>query len=266
MIKILLDTMGGDHPEENIKGYELIKGKYDDLEVVMVKDNTPSESLKSAYEALKGSDEYSGLISMGETREVIIGAMNYIGLKPGVIRPVICPILPTITGGYVGLCDSGAIVNVTPEHMLQYAILGSEFMRRACNIENPRVALLNIGVEEEKGDPLHKEAFKLLKACDEINFVGNIEARDFQTGNYDLVVSDGFSGNIMLKAIEGINEIIIKLFGQYLPKEAEIMNYRNYAGAAVLGTNKLIMKVHGFGDARAIARAIEQAYFMAKNN
>ena len=257
--------MGGDHPEENEKAYDLINGKYEDLEVVMVKGDNPSDSLKTAYEALKDGEKYGGLVTMGETRDVIIGAMNYIGLKPGIIRPVICPILPTITDGFVGLCDSGAIVNVTPEHLLQYAILGSEFMEKACNIKNPRVALLNIGVEEEKGDELHREAYKLLKACDKINFLGNVEPREFQTGGYDLVVSDGFSGNIMLKAIEGINEIILKLFGQYLPKEAEIMNYRNYAGAAVLGTNKLIMKVHGFGDARAIARAIEQAYNMEKN-
>lgn len=263
MKKIIIDGLGGDHPEENKKAYDEMLHRFEDAKLVITDGNTPYESLQKAFKLLK-STENSVLVSMGETRDLIIGAMNHIGVKETILRPVLCPVIPTVKGGVVGLCDSGAIVNTSPDHILQYAFIGSDFMKKAYKIESPRVALLNIGVEEEKGDELHREAFKLLKKEGEagkINFIGNIEARDYQSGICDLVVSDGFSGNVMIKAVEGICEWVINNLGKYIPKDdLELMNYRNFAGSTLLGVNKPIIKVHGFGDKEALKTAIIQAY------
>ena len=281
MIRILLDIKGGDHPEENLKAIELMQGKHDDLEIVPVDGSIAKKPVSaedaamragmsdSIYESLikLKSGEYDGFVSMGDTRDLMIGVMNLIGLQEGVVKPALCPIVPTLTRGVVGVCDSGAIMKVTPEQLLQYAKLGSEFISRMTGKKNPRVALLNVGIKENKGDELHREAYKLLKAEQSINFAGNVEAMNFNSGEYDLIVSDGFSGNIMLKAIEGVSKAVLNRYGKYIPKEGlEFMDYRNYAAAAVLGTEQLIIKVQGFGDSMALVTAIEQAYQTAKNS
>lgn len=262
-MKIVIDGLGGDNPLENERAYNEMLHEYDDAELVFVKEESKEKTMQKSFEIFK-KEEDSVLVSMGETRDLIIGVMNNIGIKEGIIRPVFCPILPTFKGGIVGLCDSGAIINTSPEHLLQYGLLGSDFIKKTYKIENPRVALLNIGVEEEKGDDLHREAFKLLQNAHKegkINFVGNTESRDFQSGDYDLVVSDGFSGNIMLKAVEGVVEGLSKRLFKFIPKEElEFINYHNYGGSALLGANKLVIKVHGSSDKTAIKAAIKQAY------
>ena len=281
MIRILLDIKGGDHPEENLKAIELMQGKHDDLEIVPVDGSGVQEPLTaedaamragmsdSIYESLikLKSGEYDGFVSMGDTRDLMIGVMNLIGLQEGVVKPALCPIVPTLTRGVVGVCDSGAVMKVTPEQLLQYAKLGSEFISRMTGKKNPRVALLNVGIKENKGDELHREAYKLLKAEQSINFAGNVEAMNFNSGEYDLIVSDGFSGNVMLKSAEGVIETVLTRYGKYIPKEdLELMDYRNCASAAVLGTRHLIIKVQGFGDRTALVSAIGRAYQTAKNN
>ena len=178
-----------------------------------------------------------------------------------------------MTGDIVGVCDSGANVDVTAEMLLQQAIIGSAYLKYAYGKDRPRVALLNIGVESEKGDNLRKEAYGLLRDCVSINFVGNMESRDLLSGKYDLVVCDGFSGNVLCKATEGTAmELLKKLkeqiysktkykIGAMLQKQMfadfkDMMNYQNYGGSVLLGCEKVIVKGHGSSDAKAISVCI----------
>ena len=287
MVRVYLDTMGGDHPEENLKAIDFFKEntekentekdqtevektgnlnkKYDDLEIIPVSGKDGLDSIEKAYISLKNDESPSALVSMGDTKSLVIGAMNHIGMTNGIVRPPFCPVISTFDGNPVGICDSGAIINPAPEYLLQYAKLGSEYMRSVYDIENPRVGLLNIGTEEDKGDKLHREAYELLKACTDINFEGNMESREFLSGKFDLVVCDGFSGNVMLKAIEGVGEGLLRRIYKYLPKEElQFMNYHNYGGSALLGVKKPVIKVHGSSDALAVWVAIGQAYKYAK--
>ena len=236
-------------------------------------------SMMKAIRILREDETAGGLISVGPTGVLIAAATMRIGRVEGVRRPAFCPILPTMNGGIVGICDSGANVDCTPEMLLQFAIMGSEYLKSAFGVSSPRVALLNVGAEEEKGDDLHREAYKLLKASKKIAFVGNMESRDLLSGKYDLVVCDGFSGNVLVKATEGTavelmkkikrdiySRKIYKLGALFMKKmfreEKEFMNYHNYGGSVLLGTEKIIVKGHGSSDATAVYKCIEQAYTM----
>ena len=160
---------------------------------------------------------------------VLVGAVLRIGRVKGVSRPAFCPILPTMTKDIVGICDSGANVDCDPINLKQFAIMGSLYLKNAYGKENPKVALLNIGVEEEKGNKLSKEAYQLLKETKEINFVGNMESRDLLSGEYDLVVCDGFDGNVLIKSTEGTAMEIMKLL-----KKALTSSLKNKIGAALI--------------------------------
>ncbi|MCF0166084.1 MAG: hypothetical protein HUJ89_02745 [Bacteroidales bacterium] len=198
---------------------------------------------------------------------------------PGVIRPAFCPILPTIHGGLVGICDSGANVEVTPAHLQQFAIMGSLYMENVYGISKPRVALLNVGKEAEKGDELRQKAYQLLCETGCVNFTGNMESRDLLAGNYDLVVCDGFSGNVLVKTTEGtalelfrklkrdINSKFIYKLGALLMlgmfrQEKNFFDYQNYGGSVLIGTSKVIVKGHGSSNAKSIEKCIEQAHRM----
>ena len=156
-----------------------------------------------AVRMLRDRDDIAAMVSTGSTGALVAAALTRIGRVKGVIRPAFCPILPTMDGGIVGICDSGANVEVTPEHLRQFAIMSSLYMQHVYNIENPRIALLNVGKEVEKGDEIRQKAHILLKETPEINFVGNMESRDLLSGNYDVVVCDGFSGNVLVKTTKG---------------------------------------------------------------
>ena len=240
-------------------------------------------SMIQAIRLLREDDSANGLISVGPTGVLIAAATLRIGRIEGVRRPAFCPILPTMTGGIVGICDSGANVACTPEMLLQFAVMGSEYLRAAFGIGSPRVALLNVGTEEEKGDDLHREAYQLLKAANGLNFVGNMESRDLLSGRYDLVVCDGFSGNVLVKTTEGTALELLKkikrdIYSRFLYKlgallmkkmfeeEKRFMNYQNYGGSVLLGTEKIIIKGHGSSDATAVYRCIEQALAMSGSN
>lgn len=240
-------------------------------------------SMMKAVRLLREDDSALGLISVGPTGVLIAAATLRIGRIDGVRRPAFCPILPTMNGGIVGICDSGANVECTPEMLLQFAVMGSEYLRAAFHVESPRVALLNVGTEEEKGDDLHREAHLLLKAADGLNFVGNMESRDLLSGKYDLVVCDGFSGNVLVKSTEGTALELLKklkrdiysrgiyklgalLMKRMFDEEKRFMNYQNYGGSVLLGTEKIIIKGHGSSDATAIYRCIEQALAMSGSN
>ena len=184
-----------------------------------------------------------------------------------------------MNGGIVGICDSGANVEVTAAHLRQFAIMASLYLENVYGVSKPRVALLNVGKEAEKGDTIRQEAYKLLQETQSVNFVGNMESRDLLSGNYDVVVADGFSGNVLVKTTEGTAlELLKKLkkeifsktiykLGALLMKQMfadmkEFMNYQNYGGSVLLGTSKVVVKGHGSSKAVAVEKCIEQAYRM----
>lgn len=322
MIKILIDCFGGDHsPNANIDGALNALKTYDDLYIIFVgdeniikdylsdkeydKDRTeivhapdiitgedkptdairlkPESSMMKAIKLLRTDDSIAGLVSAGATGALVAAATVRIPRLRGVIRPAFCPLLPTMTGGIVGICDTGANVDITPDYLKQNAIMSSLYLENVYNIKNPRIALVNIGTEEAKGDDLRKEAYPLLKNLKGINFVGNMESRDLLSGKYDAVVCDGFSGNVLVKSTEGtalellkkikkdINKKFINKLGALLMykmfmEEKEFMNYQNYGGSVLLGTSKVIIKGHGSSKAVAIEKCIEQAYKMQTSN
>ena len=236
-------------------------------------------SMIRAISILREDESVGALVSSGATGSLVAAATLRIGRIRGIKRPAFCPILPAMTGGIVGVCDSGANVDISPRQLLEFAVLGSCYLKRAFGIENPRVALLNIGTETEKGDELRKEAYPLLAGCESINFVGNMESRDLLTGKYDLVVCDGFSGNVLVKTTEGTALQLLKkiktdimsrkkyMIGAAFMKkmfmeEKEFMNYQNYGGSVLLGAEKVLVKCHGSGDAAGFAVCVEQAFRM----
>ena len=250
MIKILVDTLGGDKsPTVNIEGAIKAINEIDDIEIIFVGDeakindelskleydkkrvsivHAPDEitcndkptdairhktnsSLYKSFELLKNDESVNALVSIGSTGAILAGAVMKIGRIKGVKRPAFCPLLPTMNHGIVGVCDSGANVDCTPLYLQQFAIMGSLYMEKAYGIKSPKTALLNVGTEEEKGDLLRKETYQLLKETPSVNFVGNMESRDLLSGSYDLVVCDGFSGNVLIKSTEGACLELLKL-------------------------------------------------------
>lgn len=318
MIKILVDCFGGDHcPEAPVNGalaalaalpelYVMLTGdetvlrkeldgkSFDEnrLEIVHAPqvigcDEKPTDvvrlkrdsSMMKAIILLRDRDDIAALVSTGSTGALVTAALVRLGRIPGVIRPAFCPILPTMDGGLVGICDSGANVEVTSAHLRQFAIMASLYMENVYGVKRPRVALLNVGKEAEKGDEIRQEAYKLLQETPAVHFVGNMESRDLLSGRYDVVVADGFSGNVLVKTTEGTAlELLKKLkkdiysrslykMGALLMKrmfleEKEFMNYQNYGGSVLLGTSKVVVKGHGSSKAVAVQKCIEQAYKM----
>ncbi len=318
MIKILIDCFGGDHsPEANVDGALAALEKYPDLHLVLSGDQAvlspllesrsydaarveilhapqvigcderPTDvirlkrdsSMIKAIRMLRDDDSVSAMVSTGSTGALVAAALTRIGRLQGVIRPAFCPLLPTMNGGIVGVCDSGANVEVTPEHLRQFAIMASLYMENVYDVKNPRVALLNVGKEAEKGDELRQTAYKLLSETSEINFVGNMESRDLLSGAYDVVVADGFSGNVLVKTTEGTALELLKklkadiyskllyklgaaLMARMFRDEKEFFNYQNYGGSVLLGTSKVIVKGHGSSKATAVFKCVEQAYRM----
>ena len=318
MIKILVDCFGGDHcPEAPVNGAlaalrvnpdlqllltgdetllkkELEGKEYDDarLEIIHAPevigcDEKPTDvvrlkrnsSMMKAIILLRDRDDIAAMVSTGSTGALVTGALVRLGRIPGVIRPAFCPILPTMNGGIVGICDSGANVEVTSAHLRQFAIMASLYLENVYGIKKPRTALLNVGKEAEKGDDLRREAYKLLQETESLHFVGNMESRDLLSGNYDVVVADGFSGNVLVKATEGTALELLKkikkdiysrtlykmgalLMSRMFKEEKAFMNYQNYGGSVLLGTSKVVVKGHGSSKAVAVEKCIEQAYKM----
>ena len=241
----------------------------------------PESSLVRALN-LVASKEADCFISAGSTGAVLAGSIFKVKRIPGIKRPALAPIMPTLKGPAM-LIDCGANVDCKPEFLLQFAIMGSAYMSEAAGIKSPRVALINNGAEETKGNELTKAAFALLKEAPGINFVGNCEPRDVMSGDYDVLVCDGFVGNTVLKSIEGTASAIMKMLkneivstkrskiGALLCRNAfrtlkKRMDYTEYGGAPLLGINGGIIKAHGSSDAHAIASAIKQARKLTLGN
>ena len=320
-MKIVIDTEGGDYaPYEAVNAAIIASDLYDDLHIILTgrkdkineviaeseyigntievvdcdeiitNEDVPTEAIKKktnsslvkAFDILKSDDEVVGLISAGSTGAVLTGAFLKIGRIKGVSRPALCPVLPTENGGKVMLMDAGANVDCKPINICHFALMASAYMRKVCDIENPRVALLSIGTEDKKGNEFTHECFEELKKLP-INFVGNMEARDFMSGKYDVVVTDGFNGNILLKSVEGTATFIMKQLKQqftsklknkigamFLKKSLQELknklDFNNYGGSPFLGAKKLVIKNHGASDHNAFLRSIEQVILMAESD
>ena len=240
-----------------------------------------NSSLVRALEITKADDEVVGLVSAGSTGAVLAGGIFKVGRIKGVLRPALCPFLPTVDGGRVCIVDCGANMDCKPEYLVQFALMGSEYIKTVMGVENPKVALVSVGVEDKKGNELTHEVFARLKEIPTINFVGNMEARDALSGEYDVLVCDGFVGNVLTKAVEGtakmvgsmlkreIKSSISSMFGAIFMKKAlrnlkNSMNYQAFGGAAFLGVEKVLVKSHGSSNALAITASINTVIRTAK--
>ena len=225
-------------------------------------------------------------ISAGSTGALLTGATLLVKRVKGIRRAAMGPSLPNKAGGRTELLDCGANAECTAEFLLQFGIIGSLFAKKNLGVENPKVGLLNIGTEDSKGTPLQKEAYGLLTAASQqglLNFVGNVEARDVPLGAVDVVVCDGFSGNVLLKSIEGTamfmgslvskmfkKSIISKLAAALVMKDIKafkkMLDYREIGGTQFLGIKKPVIKAHGSSDELAFRNAVRQAMEAAENN
>lgn len=320
-MKIIVDAFGGDNsPREVIKGAALALEAKPDLKIILSggeaaikeelslysydaarieildapeiigNDEAPvdavrkkkNSSIVAGVGALNSDPEAGAFVSAGSTGAVLTAAVLLTKRIGGVIRPALAPELPTVNGGSVLLIDCGANADCKAANLVQFAIMGSAYKKVVSGIQNPRVGLLSNGTEDKKGNELNREAFPLLKENSKINFIGNLEARDILTGEYDVVVSDGFSGNIALKASEGtagamfglIKENIEKgglraKLGYLLLKPAlknvkRVLDYNEKGGAMLLGLTKAVVKCHGNSKANAVKAAILQAAGIAE--
>lgn len=316
-MKVVVDAFGGDNaPLEVVEGAvmavkqnkdltvvltgdetkirEILKDRTERIEIVDAKDVITNDdvptlairqkkdsSMVRAFDLLKENDDVVGLVSAGSTGAVLSGVIMKIGRIKGISRPALCPILPTVVDGRsVVICDCGANVDCKSENLLHFAIMASVFYSITNGVENPRVALLNNGAEEHKGNELTKTTYPLMKTLP-INFVGNVEAREAMSGNVDVIVTDGFAGNVLLKSVEGT----AKAMSQMLKKDAKKnvfhmlgalmmgkfnglknkMDMDKYGGAPFLGCKKLVVKTHGSANRENFKNTILQVVKLYEN-
>ena len=218
--------------------------------------------------------EADAFVSSGSTGAVLVGGQVLVGRSKGVERPPLAPLIPT-TKGVSLLIDCGANVDARPSHLVQFAKMGSIYMENVVGIKNPKVAIVNNGAEEEKGNALVKETFPLLKECKSINFIGSIEARDIPAGVADVIVCEAFVGNVVLKMYEGVSSALLHQVKQgmmstlrskigallvkpALKKTLKSFDTSQYGGAPLLGLNGLVVKTHGSSKAVEVKNSILQ--------
>lgn len=315
-MNIAIDAMGGDHaPREIVLGAARADAHFPDIHITLIGDeakicpHVPDGgrlSILHADEVIEATDEpvravrrkknsslvrmaeevkegrADACISAGNTGALMAAGLFVVGRIAGIDRPALAPTLPTLDGrGFVFL-DVGANVDARPEHLQQYAIMGHVYAQQVRGIAKPRIGLLNVGTEDQKGNETVKRAFSLLKETN-LHFIGNVEARDLLNGVADVVVADGFAGNVALKTIEGTAMALFSLLKQTLtsgavaklaaavlkPKLAglkKMMDYSEYGGAALFGLNAPVIKAHGSSDANAIFHAVRQAREMVAHD
>lgn len=309
---VAVDAMGGDNaPGEIVKGAveavnedkrlkvflvgkteaveaELKKYTYDGQQVEVVQAGEIIETAEPPVMAIRKKKDSSlvkalnmvkagecdAFVSAGSTGAVLVGGQVLVGRIKGVERPPLAPLIPTEKGASL-LIDCGANVDARPSHLVQFAKMGSVYMESVIGVKNPRVAIVNIGAEEEKGNALVKETFPLLKNCPEINFVGSIEARDIPRGEADVIVCEAFVGNVILKLYEGVGDTLLRkvkggmmtdlrsklgalLVKPALKKTLKAFDMDQYGGAPLLGLNGLVVKTHGSAGAVEVKNSILQ--------
>lgn len=318
-MKVAVDAFGGDNaPDEIVKGAVMAVNKFD-CEVILVgdektinslleKETYPKEkiSVKHASEVVENEDKATisirrkkdssmvvaltlvkegkadAVVSAGNTGAYLTGAFTVLGRIKGIKRPALAPCMPTKNGMCV-IVDSGANVDCKPEYLLQFAHMGAIYSENVLGVKAPKVGLVNIGVEDTKGNSLVKETHVLLKDEEGINFVGNVEARDVPCTDVDVLVCDGFSGNLVIKLIEGVaitlfdmlkdvfyKNIITKIAALILKPGLKTvkksMDASEYGGAPLLGVNGPVIKAHGNSNAKSIHNAIKSAMLFAETN
>ena len=311
-VKVAVDAMGGDHsPGEIVKGavdavnergevevflagrkeaveQELSRYHYPEDRVhvvdageVISNDEAPVFAIRTKKDSsivvalnLVKKGEADAFVSAGSTGAVLVGAQLIVGRIKGVERPPLAPLMPTLSGVSL-LVDCGANVDARPSHLVQFAKMGSIYMENVVGIKNPRVAIVNVGVEEEKGNMLVKETFPLLKNCNEINFIGSVEAREIPHGAADVIVTEAFVGNVILKLYEGVAAALMKMIKQgmtatplstlgaalvkpQLKKTLKDFDLSQYGGAPMLGLKGLVVKSHGSSKSNEIKNSIIQ--------
>ena len=316
-MKIVVDAMGGDNgPKVTVKGSIDAVNEYD-IEIILVgkeeliineleKHRYTGNKIKvvNAEEVIENDDEpvrairrkknsslvvglnmvkdgqADGIISAGNTGALLSGGLLIVKRISGIERAALAPVYPTKQGVSL-LLDAGANTDCKPKYLQQFAIMGSIYCEKVLNIPNPKVGLINIGVEEAKGNDLTKETYKILKDSN-INFRGNLEARDIPEGNIDVMIADGFVGNIVLKLTEGLALSIFSMLKEEfmssfktkigalllksgLKKFKKRLDYTEYGGAPLLGVKGAVIKAHGSSDEKAIKNAIRQAKVFIDN-
>ncbi len=312
MVNVAVDAMGGDNaPGEIVKGAmeavnedkrvkvflvgrendvreELRKYTYDDTRVEIVHAEEVIETAEPPVMAIRRKKDSSivkamnmvkdgscdALVSAGSTGAILVGGQVIVGRIRGVERPPLAPLIPTEKGVSL-LLDCGANVDARSSQLVQFAKMGSIYMESVMGVPNPKVGIVNIGAEEEKGNALVKETFPLLKNCPDINFVGSIEARDIPAGEVDVVVCEAFVGNVILKMYEGVGAALIRkvksgmmtnlrskigalLVKPALKKTLKSFSTDEYGGAPLLGLNGLVVKTHGSSKAIEVKNSILQ--------
>lgn len=312
LVRVVVDAMGGDHaPAETVKGAVNAVNARNDIKVFLVgrSEDVQSELSKYTYpkelvevvhadEIIETAEppvmairkkksssivvglnmvkkgEADAFVSAGSTGAVLVGGQLIVGRIKGIERPPLAPLIPTKTGVSL-LVDCGANVDARPSHLVQFAKMGSIYMENVVGIKNPKVGIVNIGAEEEKGNALVKETFPLLKECKDINFIGSVEARDIPAGACDVIVCEAFVGNVILKLYEGVGATLISKvkagmmtslrskIGALLVKPAlketlKSFDASQYGGAPLLGLNGLVVKSHGSSQASEITNSIVQ--------
>jgi glycerol-3-phosphate acyltransferase PlsX len=315
-MRIALDAHGGDlAPNSVVEGLKLAAAKWPDISFILigtddslhVGDDFPNIEFRKVTEVILPEDEpvksvrkkrdssmvvgcqlvksgeADAFISAGNTGALMAAGLFYTGRMKGVERPALSPVFPTLQDKGILVLDVGANPEAKASHLHQYAILGSLYAKHVQGVENPKVGLLNIGAENGKGTTLTKEAFELLQGDNRLQFVGNVEAREVLYRPCDVLVCDGFSGNVLLKGTEGVakalfdrlqdvftkNMVTKVAAGLLLPHLKELkteMDYKEHGGAPLLGLSGAIIKAHGSSDATAIFHAIRQARLFAEGN
>lgn len=312
MIKVAVDVMGGDYaPREIIKGAisavrqkkqiqvilvgkedlitkELLNYQYDRAQITIVHTEEVIETDEPPVQAIRQKKnssivvgmnmvkqkEADAFVSAGSSGAILVGGQVIVGRLKGIERPPLAPLIPTEDGVSL-LVDCGANVDARASHLVQFARMGSIYMKHVIGINNPRVAIVNIGAEEEKGNALVKETFPLLKACKDINFIGSIEAREIPHGGADVIVCEAFVGNVILKLYEGVGATLLakvksgmmtsfrSKIGALLVKPAlketlKSFDASQYGGAPLLGLNGLVVKTHGNSKSTEVCNSIIQ--------
>ncbi len=270
---IKAELAGYTYPEEQltiVPASEIIETA--EPPVMAIRKKKDSSLVKALYLVKDGTcDAY---VSAGSTGATLVGGQVIVGRIKGVERPPLAPLIPTENGCAL-LVDCGANVDARPSHLVQFAKMGSIYMENVMGVKNPKVAIVNIGAEEEKGNALVKETFPLLKNCPDINFTGSIEARDIPAGEADVIVCEAFVGNVILKMYEGVGGTLIKkvkagmmtsfrskigalLVKPALKKTLKAFDLEQYGGAPMLGLNGLVVKTHGSSKSVEIKNSILQ--------